>query len=93
MVFGGLNKFEICNLTDFDISSYGFEAFGTQFVAALAFVSSFLQSLYTKSPGFNTIVTLGLVLGFVFILVGVTRFAISQVTASSADDRKGKWGR
>ena len=22
MVFGGLNKFEICNLTDFDISSY-----------------------------------------------------------------------
>lgn len=78
-------------LADFDFSAYGFEAFGTQFVAALAFVSSFLQSLYTKSPGFNTIVTLGLVLGFAFIVIGVTRFTINRVTSSDTD--KGKWGR
>ena len=68
-------------LADFDFSAYGFDAFGTQFLTALSFVSSFFQSLYTKSAGFNTIIILGLVLGFGFIVVGVTRFAINYVSS------------
>lgn len=68
-------------LADFDFSSYGFDAFGPQFLTALSFVSSFFQSLYTKSAGFNTIIILGLVLGFGFIVVGVTRFAINYVSS------------
>lgn len=74
-------------LAGFDFSSYGFDAFGAPFLSAVSFVSSFLQSLFVKSPGYNIIITLGLVLGFAFIVIGVTRFTIT--TVSKSQNRRG----
>lgn len=61
-------------LDDFDIGGQDIEAYGSNFIDALIYVSTLLQNIFTSSGSFNILISIGFTITICAMLIGLYKF-------------------